>query len=85
MEKTNSLGYKFTSKQIISIVLALSLAFSLLPKTHERAKFDISEVLTTVWLVYSVYYKDYLVMGICIIILIYSLNQTPKEQTMSWP
>jgi len=74
-----------TPKQIISIGLGLSLIISLLPKQHQRAKFDISEILTSVWLIYSIYYKDYLVMTICIIILVYSLSQTPQEQTMSWP
>jgi hypothetical protein len=71
------------TKPLISI--GLGLAFTLLPKSHQRAKFDISEILTAVWLVYSIYYKDYPVMVICIIILIYSLNQTPSEQTMAWP
>jgi hypothetical protein len=73
------------AKPLISVVLGLALAFSLLPKSHQRAKFDISEILTTVWLVYSIYYKDYPVMVICIIILLYTLNQTPNEQTMAWP
>jgi ABC-type uncharacterized transport system permease subunit len=73
------------TKPLISIGLGLALAFSLLPKSHQRAKFDISEILTTVWLVYSIYYKDYPVMAICIIILMYSLSQTPNEQTMAWP
>ena len=79
------MGYQLSSKQIISVVLGLSLVLSLLPRSHQRAKFDISEILTTVWLLYSIYYKDYLVMGICTIILLYSLNQTPDEQTMAWP
>ena len=73
------------SKPLISIGLGLVLIVSLLPKSHQRAKFDISEILTTVWLVYSIYYKDYLVMVICIVILMYSLSQTPSEQTMAWP
>jgi ABC-type uncharacterized transport system permease subunit len=73
------------TKPLISIGLGLGLAFSLLPKSHQRAKFDISEILTTVWLVYSIYYKDYPVMVICTIILLYSLSQTPSEQTMAWP
>ena len=74
-----------TPKQIITIGLGLTLILSLLPRQHQRAKFDISEILTTVWLVYSIYYKDYLVMVICIIILLYSLSQSPQEQTMAWP
>lgn len=74
-----------TSKQIITVGLGLSLIMSLLPKQHQRAKFDISEILTTIWLFYSIYYKDYLVMTICIIILLYSLSQSPEQQTMAWP
>lgn len=73
------------SKPLISVGLGLALVVSLLPKSHQRAKFDISEILTTVWLIYSIYYKDYPVMVICIIILLYALNQTPSEQTMAWP
>jgi ABC-type uncharacterized transport system permease subunit len=72
-------------KPLITIGFGLALILSLLPKTHQRAKFDISEILTTVWLVYSIYYKDYIVMVICILILLYSLNQTPEEQAMAWP
>jgi hypothetical protein len=70
----------FTLKiQIISIGLGLSLIFSLLPKRHQRAKFNISKILTTVWLVYGMYYKDYPVIIICTIILLYTLNETPEE------
>lgn len=76
---------KVWSKSLISIGLGLALIFSLLPKSHERAKFDISEILTTVWLVYAIYYKDYPVMVICILILLYTLNQSPNDQAMAWP
>ena len=72
-------------KQLTSIGLGLALTFSLMAKTHQRAKFDISEILTTVWLVYSIYYQDYPVMAICILILIFSLSQTPEEQALAWP
>jgi hypothetical protein len=90
MEQVNRNGLKEPNiglwvKPIISVCLGLALIFSLLPKNHQRAKFDISEILTTVWLVYSIYYKDYPVMVICIIILTYSLSQTPNEQVMAWP
>jgi hypothetical protein len=90
MEQTSKNGSsppetQWTFKPLISIGLGLALAFTLLPKSHQRAKFDISEILIAVWLVYSIYYEDYPVMVICIIILIYSLNQTPSEQTMAWP
>lgn len=74
-----------TSKQVISIMLGLILILSLLPKRHQRVKFDISEIITTVWLVYSIYYKDYFVMTICTIILLYSLSQTSEEQVSAWP
>jgi hypothetical protein len=77
-------GSTNTTKQIISIGLGLVLTFSLLPKIHQRAKFDISEILTTVWLVYGLYYKDYPVIIICTAILLYSLNQTPSEQTIKF-
>jgi len=77
--------FSLTSKQIISLGLGLLLIISLLPKNHQRAKFDISEILTTVWLIYSIYYKDYLVMIICFIILAYSLSQTTQEQATVWP
>lgn len=78
--------YSDSIKQIISIILGLSLTFSLLPKSHRLAKFNISEILTSIWLVYSVYYRDYPVMIICILILLYSFSQTTSsEQTMVWP
>jgi hypothetical protein len=75
----------YNMQQIFSIGLGAALTFFLLPKSHERAKFDISEILTAVWLVYAIYYKDYPVMVICIIILVYSLSQPPNEQAMAWP
>ncbi|CCV02307.1 hypothetical protein IIV30_112L [Invertebrate iridescent virus 30] len=87
MEKINGsiLPKKEWINPLISILLGLALAFSLLPKSHEKAKFDISEILTVVWFVYGVWYKDYPVVIICVIILLFSLNQTPSEQVMSWP
>jgi hypothetical protein len=90
MEQVQQNGSKEPNKNmwtnpLISVGLGLALVVSLLPKSHQRAKFDISEILTTVWLVYSIYYKDYPVMVICIIILLYALSQTPNEQTMAWP
>ena len=87
MEQVQQNGSKEPNrtKPLISIGLGLALAFSLLPKRHQRAKFNISEMLTTVWLVYSIYYKDYPVMVICIVILMYSLSQPPNEQIMAWP
>jgi hypothetical protein len=72
-------------RQFASIALGLGLIISLLPKTHQRAKVDISEVLTIVWLFYSLYYKDYFVMVFCILILIYSFSQSSEEQVMVWP
>lgn len=72
-------------KEVVSIGLGLALTLSLLPKSHRRAKFDISEILTAIWLAYSIYYKDYPVMAICIIILTYSLSQKPQDQVMAWP
>ncbi len=65
--------YKFID-QIISLTLGLSLTFLLLRKNHIYAKYNISEILTSIWLGYSVYYKDYPVMIICILILLYSLK-----------
>ena len=70
---------------MVSVGLGLALLLSLLPKTHQRTKFDISKVITSVWLIYSIYYKDYPVMVICIVILIYVMSQTPREQDMAWP
>lgn len=70
---------------MVSVGLGLALLLSLLPKTHQRTKFDISKVITSVWLIYSIYYKDYPVMVICTIILIYVMSQTPREQEMAWP
>lgn len=70
---------------MVSVGLGLALLLSLLPKTHQRTKFDISKVITSVWLIYSIYYKDYPVMVICSIILIYVMSQTPREQEMAWP
>lgn len=69
----------------ITVGLGLALVLSLLPKTHQRTKFTISKLLTSVWLIYSVYYKDYPVMVISIMILIYVMSQTPHEQDMAWP
>ena len=72
-------------KEVVSLGLGLALTLSLLPKNHRRAKFDISEILTTIWLAYSIYYKDYSVMVICIIILAYSFSLKPLDQVMAWP
>jgi hypothetical protein len=72
-------------KPLISIALASALIIALLEKGHEKVKFNISEIITIIWLIYSIYYKDYSVMIICIIILMYSLSQTPKEQVIAWP
>lgn len=87
MEKVNGsiLPKKEWINPLISILLGLALTFFLLPKSYERAKFNISVILTVVWLVYGIWYKDYPVVMICVIILLFSLNQTPSEKAMSWP
>lgn len=87
MEKVNGsiLPKKEWINPLISILLGLALTFFLLPKSYERAKFNISVILTVVWLVYGIWYKDYPVVMICVIILLFSLNQTPREKAMSWP
>jgi hypothetical protein len=74
-----------SKRQFTSLGLGLALIISLLPRTNQQVKFDIGEILTVVWLIYSIYYKDYLVTLICITILVYSLSQSPSEKAMAWP
>lgn len=83
MEKVN--GSILPKKEWINPLISLALTFFLLPKSYERAKFNISVIFTVVWLVYGIWYKDYPVVMICVIILLFSLNQTPSEKAMSWP
>ena len=66
-----------SASKVVSIGLGLVLALSLLHESHSEVKFNISEILTIVWLAYSIYYKDYSVMVICIMILVHR-NQTKK-------
>lgn len=61
--------------EIVNLGLAAALPFFLLRKSHKRPK-HISQVITTAWLMYSIYYQDFPVMVLCIIILIYSLRQS---------
>lgn len=72
-------------RPLISIGLAVALAYSILPKKHEKAKIVTSEIVTIIWLIYSIYHKDYLVMVICVAILLYILGQSSKEQVKAWP
>lgn len=69
-------------KSFISIGLAVALAISLLSEKNQETKFNISDILTTVWLVYSIYYKDYFVMIICIIILLYNFNRNSQKKRL---
>lgn len=58
----------------LSIGFALVLTLSLLRNNNKKIKVDITKILTTVWLWYSIYYKDYFVMVICIIFLLFNLS-----------
>jgi hypothetical protein len=69
----------YVFKQLISLILGLVLSFSLLSNNnHKQAKFNISEILTIIWLGYSIYYRDYPVMIICGLILLYSFSQNTR-------
>ena len=61
-------------KPFLSIGFALALTLSLLRNNNKKIKVDITKILTTVWLWYSIYYKDYFVMVICIIFLLFNLS-----------
>lgn len=57
----------------ISFGLILALNFSLFFGNRQKeVKLTINEVLTTVWLIYAICYKDYLVLSICVVILVYN-------------
>lgn len=67
-------------QRIILTFWAIALSLALFPrKIHESVKIEIHDILATVWLGYSIYYKDYIVMLICIIILTLSFNPRVKK------
>jgi hypothetical protein len=45
-----------------------------LSRNPTKVKLTINEIITTVWLIYAICYKDYIVMSICVAILLYTTN-----------
>ena len=55
----------------IRIGLTLALSFSLLSERNEVVKVGVSETVVSLWLLYSIHYKDYLVMVVALVVLVY--------------
>ena len=57
----------------VIFVFILALNLSLFSRNYQKTvKLGINEVVMMVWLIYAVCYKDYLVMSICVVILLYN-------------
>jgi hypothetical protein len=56
-------------KPATTVFLSLALILSLLPKSNRQVKLNLTIAITLIWLIYSIYHKDYIVMVVCIIIL----------------
>jgi hypothetical protein len=41
---------------------------------QQKLKLNINLILTTIWLIYAMCYKDYLVMSLCVIILLHNMD-----------
>ena len=60
--------------RLISTILAIALVIALFrTREHEKTRVGIHDMLTFVWLLYGLHYKDYYVISICLVILLVGL------------
>lgn len=67
---------KDTTFRAVSTILAIGLAVSLFPsKSNERVKLKFHNLVIVLWLLYAVYYNDYIVGIVCGLILVLDFSK----------